>query len=356
MRELKAAELLDAHATRDTTTVKTREAGMIFSRRSLLRGAAGSIALPAVSRVSLADDFPSRRITLIVPFAAGGGLDNLSRILAEGMRPVVGQPIIIETAPGADGTIGSGRVAQAAPDGYTVLVGAWNTHVTNAAIYSLKYDVVADFEPVILLPDAPMVLIAKKGVPVNNFKEFIGWLKSDGSKAALGTAGVGSPPDLLGHLLRAQTGTQFNLVPYRGAGPALQDVVAGQIDGMFVSIAPALPQIASGTVKAFAVTSHSRMSVAPEIPTMEELGSRQLAFAYWAALFAPKGTPKDIVQKLNLAARTALQDPAIKKRFEAQGIEIPPADQLSPEALAAHQKAEIAKWWPIVKASGAKPH
>jgi tripartite-type tricarboxylate transporter receptor subunit TctC len=303
-----------------------------------------------------ADTYPSRRITFVVPFAPGGGLDTLARVLGEGMRPILGQPIIIENVPGADGTIGTGRVAQAAPDGYTFVIGAWNTHVTNAAIFSLAYDVVKDFEPVALLPDAPMVLITKKDVPVNNIAEFVVWLKTDADKRTLATAGIGSPPDLLGALLRQQTGTRFGLVPYRGGGPALQDVVAGQIDAMFINIAAAQPHIAAGTVRAVGVTSESRMPIAPEIPTMQEAGLQGLTFGYWAAIFAPKGTPPDIIGKINLAVAQALNDPAVKKRLESQGFEIPSPDRQSPAALAAYQKAEIEKWWPVIKAAGIKPH
>lgn len=329
---------------------------MGISRRRFLRAAAIAGALLSPCSVAWADTYPSKRITFVVPFAPGGGLDTLARVLAEGMRPLLGQPIVIENVAGADGTIGTGRVAQAAPDGYTFVVGAWNTHVTNAAIFPLSYDVVKDFEPVALLPDAPMVLITKKSVPANNLSEFVAWLKKDAGKPSLGTAGIGSPPDLLGHLLRKQSGAEFGLVPYRGAGPALQDVVAGQIDAMFINIAAAQPHIAAGSVKALGITSEARMPITPDIPTMQEAGLRGFTFAYWAALFAPKGTPADIIQKINLAVTQTLNDPAIKKRLEAQGFEIPSRDRQSPAALAAYQKAEIEKWWPVIKASGIKPH
>ena len=283
-------------------------------------------------------------------------MDTLARIFAEGMQPLLGQPIIVESDPGADGTLGTGRVAQATPDGYTLLVGAWNTHVTNAVIYKLNYDVVTDFAPVALLPDAPMVLILKKDVPANTLDEFIRWLKTDAVKPTLGTAGIGSPPDLLGHLLSTKTLAQFTLVPYRGAGPALQDVLAGHIDAMFINIAAALPHITAGTIKAVAVTSEQRMKVAPTIPKLKEAGLPELNFSYWAALFAPKGTPDDAVQKINRAVVKTMNDPTIKQRLEAQGFEIPPPDRQSPAALAAYQKEEIEKWWPVVKAAGIKPH
>ena len=327
---------------------------MEYPRRQILRLAATLAALPTLSAIASAAEYPSRRITLVVPFAPGALTDGIARVLAEGMRPSLGQPLIVENVTGADGTIGTGRVAPAAPDGYTLVVGVWNTHVTNAAIYALDYDVVKDFEPIALLPDAPMVLIVKKDLPATNLDAFIAWLKTNPDKASMGTAGVGSPPDLLARWLRQETGAQFNMVPYRGAAPAMQDVIAGQIDAMFVSFGPALPQVTSGAVKALAVTTRRRMTVAPDIPTMDEAGLREFYFSYWAALFAPRGTPRDIVDKLNLAVVSTLGDPSIRQKLEAQGFEIPPVEQQTPAALAAYQKAEIEKWWPIVKALGPK--
>lgn len=291
---------------------------------------------------------------MVVPFAPGALSDIIARVMAEGMRTALGQTIVIENASGADGTIGSGRVARAAPDGYTLVVANWNTHVTNAAIYALEYDVVRDFEPVVLLPAAPMVLIAKKAIAAPDLNAFIAWLKANPDKASMGTAGAGSPPDLLGRMLRKDTGTQFGLVAYRGAAPAMQDVIAGQIDAMFISIAAALPQVSSGNVKALGVTTRTRMAIAPDIPTMDQAGLRGFYFSLWAAIFAPRGTPKDIIDKLNAAAVSTLADPAVRQKLEAQGFEIPPREQQSPEALRAYQQAEIEKWWPVVKAAGIK--
>jgi len=324
-------------------------------RRQFLHLAAGAGALPALPRIALAQAYPSRRITIVVPFPPGALTDSIARVIAEGMQTSLGQPVIIENVGGADGTIGTGRVAHAAPDGYTLVLGTWNTHVTNAAIYPLEYDVVKDFEPVVLLPDAPMVLIAKKAIPANNLDEFIAWLKANPDKASMGTAGVGSPPDLLGRRLREETGTQFSLVAYRGAGPAMQDVVAGHIDAMFLNIAAALPQVTSSTVKALGVTTQKRMAVAPDIPTLDEAGLRGLYFWFWAALFAPGGTRRNIIEKLNVAVVKTLADPSTRQKLEAQGFEIPPPEQQTPEALASFQKAEIEKWWPIVRAAGIKP-
>jgi tripartite-type tricarboxylate transporter receptor subunit TctC len=324
-------------------------------RRQLLQIGAGAAALAPISRFAWAQTFPSRRITIVVPFPPGALTNNVARTLAEGMHTSLGQPIIVENIAGADGTIGTGRVAHAAPDGYTLVLGTWNTHVTNGAVYALEYDVVKDFESVVLLPDAPMVLIVKKTVPANNLNEFIAWLKAYPDKASMGTAGAGSPPDVLGRLLRKETGTQFGLVPYRGAAPAMQDVLAGRIDAMFLNIAAALPQVASGSVKALGVTAEKRMAVAPEIPTMDEAGLHGFYFRFWAALFAPRGTPSGIIDKLNTAAVKTLGDPSIRQKLEAQGFEIPPPEKQTPEALAAFQKSEIEKWWPIIKEAGIRP-
>jgi len=328
---------------------------MSLRRREFFSLAAGAAALPTVPRFAVADTYPARRITMVVPFAPGALSDIIARVMAEGMGAALGQTIVIDNASGADGTIGSGRVAHAAPDGYTLVCANWNTSVTNPAIYKLDYDVVKDFEPVVLLPAAPMVLLTKKDNPATDLKEFIAWLKANPDKASFGTAGAGSPPDLLGRLLRQNTGTQFNLIAYRGAAPAMQDVIAGHIDALFITIAAAQPQVRAGNVKAMGMTTHARIKIAPDIPTMDEAGLPGFYFALWAAIFAPKGTPKDIVDKLNAAAVGVLSDTAVRQKLEAQGFEIPPREQLTPAALASYQRAEIEKWWPVVKAAGIKP-
>jgi tripartite-type tricarboxylate transporter receptor subunit TctC len=327
---------------------------MKLPRRQFLHLAASAATLPAVSSFLWAGTFPSQRITMVVPFAPGAVADIIARIVAEGMRTRLGQPIIIENVGGADGSIGTGRVAHAPPDGYTLVAGLWNTHVANTIIYALQYDVVKDFEPVGLLADAPMLLIVKKAMPANNLSEFIAWLKANPDKSSMGTAGAGSPPHLLGLLLQKETGTQFGLVHYRGGGPAMQDIVAGHIDGMFISVAAALPQVLSGTVKALGVTARKRSPSAPEIPTMDEVGLAGFYFSIWAGLFAPRSTPRSTIDKLNIAAVNTLADPSIRQKLEAQGYEIPPPEQQTPEALRAYQKAEIEKWSPIIKATGIK--
>jgi tripartite-type tricarboxylate transporter receptor subunit TctC len=310
-------------------------------------------SLPATG-VAAAETYPSRPITLIVPFAPGGLADVTGRIAAEGMRGPLGQTIVIENVGGANGSIGTGRVARAEPDGYTLVLGIWNTHVSNGATYALHYDVVHDFEPIALLADAPLLLVAKRTFPANDLKELIAWLKANPDKASMGTVGSGSPGHLLSLLLQQQTATRFALVAYRGAGPQTQDLVAGQIDIAFANPATSLPHVRAGSIKAFAVTAKNRLAVAPEIPSMDEAGLPGLHFSLWAALFAPRGTPSDIIGKLNAAAVSTLGDASLREKLTGQGLEIPPRERQTPDALAAYQKAEIEKWWPIIKAAGIK--
>jgi tripartite-type tricarboxylate transporter receptor subunit TctC len=327
---------------------------MKLPRRTFLHLAAGAAALPAVSRFALAQTYPSRPITIIAPFAPGGLTDVLGRILAEGMRTSLGQPVIIENVGGANGSIGTGRVARAAADGYTLVIGIWNTHVANGAIYALQYDIVKDFEPVLLLADAPLLLVASKAVPANDLKEFIAWLRANPDKTSMGTVGAGSPGHLLGILFQKQTGTRFGLVAYRGAGPMVQDIVAGQIEATFANSATSLPHVRAGSIKAFAITAKNRSAAVSDIPSVDEAGLPGLYFSLWAGLFVPKGTPRNIIRKLNAAAVNALGDPTIREKLTKQGFEIPPHEQQTPEALGAYQKAEIEKWWPIIKAAGIK--
>ena len=327
---------------------------LLGHRRQFLHLAAGAAALPAISRFARAQTYPSRPITMIVPFPPGGLADVIGRIAAEGMRASLGQSIIIENVGGANGSIGTGRVARTAPDGYTLVLGIWNTHVGNAATYALQYDVVKDFEPIALLADAPLLLVAKKAIPANDLKELIAWLKANPDKASMGTVGAGSPGHLLGLLLQQETGTRFGLVAYRGAAPQTQDLVAGQIDMGFANPATALPHVQAGSIKAFAVTAKNRLAVAPDIPSVDEAGLPGLYFSLWAGLFAPRGTPSDMIGKLNSAAVNTLGDPILRQKLAEQGFEIPPRERQTPEALAAYQKAEIDKWWPIIKAANIK--
>jgi tripartite-type tricarboxylate transporter receptor subunit TctC len=327
---------------------------MKLPRRKFLHLAAVAAALPTVPRFAWAQTYPTRPITMIVPFAAGGPSDVLGRILAERMRASLGQPVIIDNVVGAAGSIGVGRVARAAPDGYTLVVANWSTHVANGALYTLPYDVVKDFEPVALATTNTFVIVARKSMPADDLKGLVAWLKANPDKASAGTAGVGNATHIVGVLFQNVTGTRFQFVPYRGTGPAMQDLVAGQIDMMFADTTTSLPHVGSGAIKAYAVMLKSRLRSAPDIPTVDEAGLPMLHFFGWFALFAPKGTPKGLITRVNEALVDALADPAVGQRVAAIGMEVPPRDQQTPEALAALQKAETEKWWPIIKAANIK--
>jgi tripartite-type tricarboxylate transporter receptor subunit TctC len=327
---------------------------MSISRRQLLYLTASATALVTVPRVAWGQGYPSRPITIVVPYAAGGPTDVIGRIVAEVMRESLGQPIIIENVGGASGSIGVGRVARAVGDGYTLSIGDWSTHVVNGAIDALSYDVLRDFEPVALLMSNPYLVVARKTMPANDLKGLIAWLKANPGNALVGTAGVGSPPHLGGVLLQNATATRSQFVPYRGGGPYMQDLVAGQIDMVIDNPANSLPQLRAGTIKAYAVTAKSRMAAAPDIPTVDEAGLPGLYFSNWKALWAPARTPKDVIARLNGAAVAALADKTVRARLADLGQEIYPRDQQTPEALAVYQKAEIEKWWPIIKAANIK--
>jgi tripartite-type tricarboxylate transporter receptor subunit TctC len=327
---------------------------MKLPRRRFLQLASGVAALPAASRIARAQTYPTRPITMIVPFPAAGPTDAVARIMAEPMRVLLGQPVIVENVTGAGGTLGAGRVARAAPDGYTLSVGNSNSHVANGASYSLQYDILTDFEPVALLTGAPLWLVARKSMPAANLQELIAWLKANPDKASAGTVGIGTAAHLCGLYFQDRTGTRFLFVPYRGGAPAYQDLIAGQIDLMCADTSATAPQVRSGNIKAYAVMSKTRWSGAPDIPTVDEVGLPGLYVSFWQGLWAPKGTPKDIIARLNAAVMKAFADPAIRQRLADLGQEIPQLDQQTPEALRAFQKAEIEKWWPIIKAANIK--
>jgi len=323
-------------------------------RRQFLHLAASAAVLPAVPRVASAQAFPSRPITMIVGFAAGGPTDTTVRILAEGMRASLGQNVIIENVTGANGSLGVGRVARAAGDGYSLSAGGWDTHVMNGALYPLSYDVVRDFEPISLFRSAPFLILSSSAIPANDIEGLVAWLKAHPDKASAGSNGPGSPQQVSGLLFQNLTGTRFPFVPYRGSGPAMQDLVAGQIDLMFESPTNALPHSRAGRIKSYAVMAKNRLTVAPDIPTVDEAGLAGLYFSYWGGLWAPKSTPKNVIARLNAAVVDALANSSVRSRLAALGLDIFPREQQTPEALAALQKAEIEKWWPIIKAANIK--
>ena len=302
-----------------------------------------------------AQTYPSRPITMVVAFAAGGSGDTIMRIVVNHMRSTLGQTIVIENVGGAAGSIGVGRVARtAAPDGYMLSYGNWATHVLNGAVYSLNYDVLKDFEPISLVSAESIAIVGKKSLPANDLKGLIGWLTANPSKASAGTTGLGGVGHVVGVFFQKETGTQFEFVPYRGLAPAMQDMIAGQIDIMFDTAANSLPQVRAGNIKGFAVTAKTRLAAAPDLPTADEAGLSGFYMSNWRGLWAPKGTPADIIAKVNGAVRNALTDPAVQERLIELGQELLPADHLTPEALGALQRAEIERWWPIIKAAGIK--
>ena len=303
---------------------------------------------------SKADDYPSRPITMIVPFAAGGPTDVVARIMAEGMRPSLGQTVIIENITGAAGSIAVGRAARAAPDGYTLSIGHWSTHVVNGAIYNLPYDLLTDLAPVSLLVSNPQLIVANPKVPATDLKSLVEWIKANPDHVSAGTAGAGSASHIGGIYFQNFSHTNFLFVPYRGTGPAMQDLIGGQIQIMLDQSSNSLPQVRQKQIKAYAVTSKTRLSVAPEIPTVDEVGLPGFYISVWHGLWVPKDTPKPIIEKLAAAVRAALADPATQKRLLDLGQEIPPLDQQNPAALGAFQKAEIEKWWPLIKAANIK--
>jgi tripartite-type tricarboxylate transporter receptor subunit TctC len=301
-----------------------------------------------------AQNYPNRPISLVVPLGVGGSTDVIGRLIAEGMRQHLGQPIVVENTTGAGGTIGVGRVARATPDGYTILIGQWGTNVATGAIYPLTFDLEKGFAPIGLIATQPFLIVGKKGTPAKDLKEFIAYLKTNASKISQGNSGIGSPSHVSGLLFQKAIGTSFTMVPYRGAGQSSADLVAGNIDVLLDTPALSLTQFRAGNVIVYAVANDHRLATAPDIPTTDEAGLPGFYFTWWHALWAPKGTPREIIAKLNQALVQALADPNIKARLADLSNEPFPPEQLTPEALAAFQHAEIAKWWPIIKAADIK--
>jgi tripartite-type tricarboxylate transporter receptor subunit TctC len=301
-----------------------------------------------------AEDYPNRPITVVVPFPAGGPTDAIIRNLGERMRTSLGQPLIVEYVSGAGGTVGTTRVQRAAPDGYTLILGHFGTHATNGAVYQLPYDLVKDFAPISLLPRNPYLIVAQKNLPPNNMREFLAYLKANPGKVNMGHPGVGTGPHLMAVQLANLAGSTMNYVPYRGSGPAMIDLLAGQIDLMVDQAQTSAAHVRGGQIKAYAVAAPTRVSSAPDVPTVDEAGAPGLHMSLWYGFWAPPGTPAPILARINAAVVDALADPEVRGRLTSLGMEIPPRDQQTPDALVAQQKADIEKWWPVIKAAGIK--
>jgi tripartite-type tricarboxylate transporter receptor subunit TctC len=332
-----------------------RRASAVFRLRKNV-SAAGVLAMSVLAanvhaRVASAQTWPARPITIIVPFVAGGPTDLLARVLGEHIRADLGQPVLIENVSGAGGSIGVGRVAAAAPDGYTISAGHFGTHVANGAIYPLKYDLQRDLDPAARLPSNPMVVVTRKDFPAADLRELVAWLRANPGKATAGTAGAGSGSHIGGVFLANLVGAPLQFVPYRGTAPAIQDLIAGQIDLMVDQAANSLPQVRQGGIRALAVTAATRMAAAPGIPTAAEAGLPELQMELWNGMWVPHGTPGAIVEKLNHAIAKALDDRSVRDKLAPLGLEGPPSGQSSPEALRALQDSEIKKWWPIIRAA-----
>jgi tripartite-type tricarboxylate transporter receptor subunit TctC len=327
---------------------------VVFWENVMRKIVLAALAVLAAGGNALAENFPSHPITIVVPFSAGGPSDVMARILAERMKVTLGENLLIENVTGAAGSIGVGRAVRSPPDGYTISFGHLGTHVANGAIYKLGYDLVTDLEPVVLLPSNPMIVVSKNAIPAKSLKELIAWLKARPAPATAGTAGAGSGSHIAGLYFENVTGIKLQYVPYRGTAPAMNDLIAGQIDVMIDQTSNSIGQVRAGSIRAYAITDDKRVESASDIPTTDEAGLSGFHMTLWSGLWVPKGTPKDIVAKLNASVVDALNDPAVRKQLENLGLQMPPKDQLSPEALGSWQKAEIAKWWPMIKAANVK--
>src|SRR3954470_24805707 len=314
-----------------------------------------ALALTAVTASAAAQNYPSRPITLVIPGAAGGPGDMVGRVLIERMRTSLGQPLVMENVAGANGTIASARVARASPDGYTLILGSWNSQVGASAVYPVTYDVLADLEPIALATISRLWLLGEAAFPPNDVAELIAWLKANPGKVSVATVGQGSASHICGIHFQNATGTEFQFVFYRGGAPAYQDLVAGHIDLMCAERSATVEHLRAGKIKAYGLLAEKRWAAAPEVPTMEEAGIAGAHIPWLQGVWAPKGTPREIIAKLNAAVAEALADPSVHQRLTEFGLDVAPDNQRTPEALRALQKAETEKWWPVIKAAGAKP-
>ena len=312
------------------------------------------VATCAVSSTGTAQTYPSRPISIVVPFSAGGPTDTLARIMSDPLRKLLGQTIVVDNVTGAGGSIGVARVARAAPDGHTLSIGHWGTHVVNGAYYALPFDLLTDLEPVAMIATNPQTIISKNAVPAKNLKELNAWILANPGKALMGTGGVGGASHMAALYYQNKIGGKFQYVPYRGGAPALQALLGGEVDLYVTQISNIAAQIKTGKLRAYAVTAKTRQEAAPDIPTVDEAGLPGLYTAVWHGIWAPKNTPKDIIAKLNSAFVETLADATVRKRFADLGQEIPPREEQTPQALAAFHKLEIEKWWPLIKAAGLK--
>jgi len=322
--------------------------------RKLLLGFIGVCLVGSAGIASVvAQTFPSRPVTLIVPFPAGGITDIIARIVAEGMRANLGQPVVVENVAGAGGTIGVSRLARATPDGYTIGIGQWTSHVGGSVMYNLPFDMHRDLQPISVLTSGPLWIVGRKDLPANNVKELIAWLKAN-PKSTAATIGVGSGAHMCLIYFSNETGAPINAVPYRGAAPAMQDLLAGTIDLFCPEAGQTLSQYRAGSIKAFAVLTEKRWFAAPDVPTIDEGGVPGVHFPFWHGLWAPKGIPPEALTRLSAAVVAALGDAGARKRFNDLGHEVAPVDQQTPAGLAKYYKAETDKWWPIIKAANIK--
>ena len=322
--------------------------------KTLIASCALAAACAATSS-SIAQSFPAKPITIVVPFSAGGPTDTLARIMSERLRASLGQTILIDNTTGAGGTLGTGRVARAAPDGYLLSIGHWGTHVVNGAYYTkLPFDLLNDFAPIAQIAANPQTIVSKVSVPAKNLKELIGLIKANPGKVLVATGGMGGASHIVGVYLGNRIGTKFDFVAYRGGAPALQALLVGEVDLFVTQVGSMVTLWRAGKIRAYAVTDSKRQEAAPEIPTVDEAGLPGLYTSVWHGIWAPKNTPRDVVMKLNAAIVETLADPAVRQRFADLGQNIPPREQQTPEALFAYHKAEIEKWWPLIRTAGIK--